>query len=42
MFYSLSSIKKPKKEFNLLHLEQNEYFFISIRASLVPDTRCEE
>ena len=26
MFYSLSSIKKPKKAFNLLHLESNELF----------------
>jgi len=42
MFYSLSSIKKPKRQFNLLHLESNEYFFMSLRVSLIIDTKYDE
>ena len=32
MFYTPSSIKKPKKQFNLLHLETNEKYFLSLRV----------
>ncbi|CAD8167100.1 unnamed protein product [Paramecium octaurelia] len=34
MFFSLSSIRKPKQEFNLLHLETQEYYFLSLKVSL--------
>jgi len=42
MFYSTTSIKKPKKQFNLLHLETNEIFFLSLKASIVVATKHEE
>ena len=42
MFYQLSSIKKPKKQFNLLHLESNEVFFLSLKVSMIVDTKYEE
>lgn len=42
MFYSLSSIKKPKKQFNLLHLEPNELYILSLGVSLIVDTTHEE
>lgn len=42
MFYQLSSIKKPKRSFNLLHLETSEIYFVSLRASLVVDLKYDE
>ncbi|KAL4465900.1 hypothetical protein ABPG74_004137 [Tetrahymena malaccensis] len=42
MFYCLSSIKKPKKQFNLLHLESNELYILSLGVSLIVDLNTEE
>lgn len=42
MFYSLSSIKKPQRQFNLLHLESNELYFLSMKVSLIIDLKYEE
>jgi hypothetical protein len=42
MFLSLGSIKKPRKHFNLLHLETQEVHFLDIKVSLIPTKNSEE
>lgn len=42
MFFSLSSIKKPRKQFNLLHLETSEHYFLSLKVSLHTSIKHEE
>lgn len=34
MFFSLNSIKKPKRTFNLLHLETSETYLLSLKVSM--------
>lgn len=41
MFESNSSIEKPNKSFNLLHLENNEVYFMSLKAGLLIDSAAE-
>ena len=42
MIESNSSIKKPNKSFNLLHLENNEVYFMSLKAGMLVDSNSEE
>ncbi|CAD8111064.1 unnamed protein product [Paramecium primaurelia] len=42
MFPSLNSIKKPKKSFNLLHLETQEQYFLSLKVALIPSAKSDE
>lgn len=42
MFFGEESIQKPKKNFNLLHLENGEMFLESIKVNLIFSLNHEE
>ena len=42
MFFSEDGIKKPKKNFNLLHLGNSEMCIMNIKASLLLGSNIEE
>ncbi len=42
MYYTLATAKKPKKNFNLLHMEASEIYLMSLKVALNIDTHNEE
>ena len=42
MFESLGSAEKPRRNFNLLHLENNEVYFLSLKANMLVSPGHEE